>query len=198
MGSRRLPEDVVLYADHIEAEMRRIGFWQNQPLPPEQMKFTQAFGMDTMTFAQWLQFVFLPRVREAAAANQFPASSSVGAQAVREFDGDPQADDLVTLLAEFDSLFDQRTRKKFSLLLRAPPARAELCGKSSRERLQEGKKTLLFSLGKVEPGHQLRFVLSIVTAAVVVVDHGFQSRQAAVVHVRSMQGHAAQSRSLEG
>src|SRR5262249_32826861 len=85
---------------------RRIGFWQNQPLLPEQMGFTQAFAMDTMTFTQWLQFVFLPRVREAAASNQFPSNSSVGTQAVREFDGDPEAGDLVTLLSEFDALLD--------------------------------------------------------------------------------------------
>jgi len=86
--------------------MRRIGYWQSEPLRPEQMDFTQAFAMDTMTFAQWLQFVFLPRVREAAAANQFPAGSSVGTQAVREFDGDPNAGVLTTVLAEFDALFD--------------------------------------------------------------------------------------------
>jgi uncharacterized protein YqcC (DUF446 family) len=94
------------YADHIETEMRRIGLWQNQPLRPEQMRFKQAFAMDTMTFPQWLQFIFLPRVREAVASNSFPQSSSVGAQAVREFDGFTEADRLVTLLSEFDALFE--------------------------------------------------------------------------------------------
>ncbi len=106
MTSRHLQQDVIRSADLIEAEMRRIGYWQSDPLRPEQMEFTQAFAMDTMNFAQWLQFIFLPRVREAAASNQFPSGSSVGAQAVREFDGDPHAGDLVTLLAEFDALFD--------------------------------------------------------------------------------------------
>ena len=101
-----LQRNVLRYADRIEAEMRRIGYWQTEPLRPEQLEFTQAFAMDTMTFAQWLQFVFLPRVREAAAVNQFPSSSSVGAQAVREFDGDPNADPLVQLLSEFDALFE--------------------------------------------------------------------------------------------
>lgn len=80
--------------------------WQDKPLRPEQLNFKQAFAMDTMTFNQWLQFVFLPRVREAVAANQFPQGSSVGAQAVRELDGDPDADRLLTLLSEFDVLFD--------------------------------------------------------------------------------------------
>ena len=106
MPSQHLQHDVLRYAGRIEAEMRRIGFWQSEPLRPEQMEFTQAFAMDTMTYAQWLQFIFLPRVREAAAANQFPSSSSVGTQAVREFDTSPEAGDLTTLLAEFDALFD--------------------------------------------------------------------------------------------
>ena len=103
---KHLKQNVAHYADQIEAEMHRIGMWQTQPLRPEQLEFTQAFAMDTMTFAQWLQFIFLVRVREAIASNEFPSGSSVGAQAVREFDGQPDADRLVTLLSEFDGLFD--------------------------------------------------------------------------------------------
>ncbi|HTD24553.1 MAG TPA: YqcC family protein [Terriglobales bacterium] len=106
MHPTRLQQNVARYADDIEAEMRRIGFWQSEPLRPEQLEFTQAFAMDTMTYAQWLQFIFLPRVREAVASNQFPSSSSVGTQAVREFDGAPDADRLITLLSEFDGLFE--------------------------------------------------------------------------------------------
>ena len=98
-------EKIAATVDKIEAEMKRIRYWELVPLKPEQMDFTQAFAMDTMSFAQWLQFVFLPRVREAITANDFPSSSSVGTQAVREFDGDPNADELVTLLSEFDTLF---------------------------------------------------------------------------------------------
>jgi uncharacterized protein YqcC (DUF446 family) len=101
-----LRQKVAQYADQIQAEMRRIGLWQNQPLHPEQMDFKQAFAMDTMAFSQWLQFIFLPRVREAAESNNFPRSSSVGAQAVREFDGFTEADQLITLLSEFDALFE--------------------------------------------------------------------------------------------
>jgi len=81
MRSSHLQQDALQYADRIEAEMRRIGWWQNAPLRPEQLHFKQAFAMDTMTLAQWLQFIFLPRVREAAASNEFPSGSSVGAHA---------------------------------------------------------------------------------------------------------------------
>jgi len=106
MDISQFKQNVSRYAEQIEAEMRSIGLWQDQPLSPEQMQFSQAFAMDTMTFSQWLQFIFLPRVREAVASERFPSSSSVGAQAIREFDGDNNAGQLITLLSEFDGLFD--------------------------------------------------------------------------------------------
>ena len=89
----------------IEAEMRRIGMWSATAPTPQQMAFKKAFAMDTMPFASWLQFIFIPRVNEAAATCQFPKSSSVGAQAVREFDTVPNTERLQTLLSEFDGLF---------------------------------------------------------------------------------------------
>jgi uncharacterized protein YqcC (DUF446 family) len=91
----------------IEAEMKSIGMWQTTPLPPAAMNFHKAFAMDTMAYSQWLQFVFIPRVNQIVSTNgKFPSSSSVGTQAIREFDGDDKAASLVTLLCEFDALFD--------------------------------------------------------------------------------------------
>lgn len=105
MIRRRFQQDVMRHADLIEAEMRRIGIWQSGALRPEQFEFKEAFAMDTMTFGQWLQFVFPPRVRETAASGRFPESSSVGVQGVRESGTHPQASHLATLLSEFDALF---------------------------------------------------------------------------------------------
>lgn len=102
-GSRK--SRVAEKVDAIEAELRRAGMWQETPLAEEKYRFKSAFAMDTMAFSQWLQFIFIPRVREAIEHDRFPSSSEVGAQAVREFDGDPNAAALVSLLSEFDALF---------------------------------------------------------------------------------------------
>lgn len=99
------PADVSAAADRIEAELRQLGAWQETPLAPEQYEFTQAFGADTMAFVQWLQFIFLPRVREAVQSESFPSTSQVGAYAVRELDGWHEASALVTALCDFDALF---------------------------------------------------------------------------------------------
>ena len=91
--------------DEIEAEMKRLGMWQDKPLPDDAYGFRQAFGMDTMAFPQWLQFILIPRVREIISEKgQFPSSSEVGIKAIKEFDQIPKADQLIRLLNEFDAI----------------------------------------------------------------------------------------------
>lgn len=102
-------EIVVSKIDEIEAEMRRMGVWQSRPLTPEQMDFKQPFGMDLLTLEQWLQFIFIPRVREIVATRgEFPSGSQVADHAFREWvmwGSRDDAEPLIQLLRQFDSLF---------------------------------------------------------------------------------------------
>lgn len=99
-------QDVHIKLEEIVAEMKRIGYWQEEPLRPEQYDFRSAFAMDTMTFSQWLQFIFVPRVEQILdSQGTFPSRSQVGTQAIREWDGVPEAAHLVELLCAFDALF---------------------------------------------------------------------------------------------
>jgi uncharacterized protein YqcC (DUF446 family) len=96
----------------IESEMIRVGLWQPEHLGEEQYNFHQAFALDTITFTQWLQFIFIPRVRELLAAeDEFLTKSEVGLQAFREFLMWPayreiETERLLNLLNEFDTLFE--------------------------------------------------------------------------------------------
>lgn len=95
------------YADRIEAELRRIGTWQEQPPPPEAFESRVAFFGDTMAFHQWLQFVLLERIRSTVAEQgNFPQRSQVGVYATRELDGDPDGGALISLLNEFDDFIE--------------------------------------------------------------------------------------------
>lgn len=99
-------DEVARQIDQVEVELKRIGYWRDEPLPPEMYQFTQAFAMDTMPFAYWLQFIFIPRVRSLVeSGGQFPPTSMVATQAIREFDGLPETDHLVSTLSGFDALF---------------------------------------------------------------------------------------------
>ena len=92
-------------ANKIEEELRALGRWDKEPLPPDKYEGMGAFGSNTMAFVQWLQFILIPRIREIAQEKgDFPAGSMLAAYAVREFDGDPNSGQLHGLLYELDNL----------------------------------------------------------------------------------------------
>ena len=92
--------------EEIKAEMHRIGYWDIQEPAPEAYENMGAFGMNTMAFAQWLRYVFVPRIEGLLESDgPWPYNSSVGVHAVREFDGVYEAADLASLLCQFDGLF---------------------------------------------------------------------------------------------
>ncbi len=97
--------------NEIEAEMHRMGMWQDQPLTPEQLDFKEPFGIDKLAFEQWLQLIFIARVKEIIAARgEFPSGSQVADQAFREWvtwGSRNDVEPLIQLLREFDALFGE-------------------------------------------------------------------------------------------
>jgi uncharacterized protein YqcC (DUF446 family) len=88
--------------DEIELEMKRIGYWAENPPAFEVKSFLEA-----PSFELWLQCIFIPRAREAAAANSYPSSSQVGLMAMRQYDYHSyveEAQSLLRLLGEFDQI----------------------------------------------------------------------------------------------
>lgn len=47
----------------IECELRRAELWHSEAPSAAAMASVEPFCVDTMDFSQWLQFVFLPRMR---------------------------------------------------------------------------------------------------------------------------------------
>jgi len=46
----------------IEKELRYLQLWDDAMISEEALASEQPFAVDTMTFPQWLQFIFLPRM----------------------------------------------------------------------------------------------------------------------------------------
>ncbi len=46
----------------IENELRYLQLWDDEMISEEALMSEQPFAVDTMTFPQWLQFIFLPRM----------------------------------------------------------------------------------------------------------------------------------------
>lgn len=145
---------VLKMINEIEAEMKKNGFWQDGPPTEEQYMFRQAFGADTMTFPQWLQFVLVPRVHQIIGEKgSFPNSSMVAAQAAVVFADNEKARDLVKLLAEFDALFNRVPSMR---LLFIPPGAQVMIGAPANpmpDSMNEALKSLVGSIPEITEAH---------------------------------------------
>jgi uncharacterized protein YqcC (DUF446 family) len=101
--------------DQVEAEMKRIGYWQANPpdLQPRIAGGEMQSYLDAPSFELWLQTIFLPNARRAVQTDTLPSDSQVGLMAMRQYDyhsSVPEAHGLMRLLYEFDDLI-RRHRK---------------------------------------------------------------------------------------
>lgn len=61
----------------IEAELRSLGWWDSAAPSNEALSSTMPFAADTLEFYQWVQFIFLPRMR-AMVEQQLPLPGACG------------------------------------------------------------------------------------------------------------------------
>jgi uncharacterized protein YqcC (DUF446 family) len=102
-------------ANEIEVELKLLRRWTMTPLPAEKFENMGAFGCNTMSFEQWLQFVLIPRVRAIILEKDtFPQGSMLGPYAIRVFDGDLEASHLHDLLYELDEIVNADTGESAS------------------------------------------------------------------------------------
>lgn len=47
----------------IERELRVLGWWETTPPGEQALSSQEPFCVDTLEFAQWLQWIFLPRMK---------------------------------------------------------------------------------------------------------------------------------------
>jgi uncharacterized protein YqcC (DUF446 family) len=113
-------------ANEIEAELKVLRRWNNQPLSPEKFKNMGAFGSNSMAFEQWLQFVLIPRIHSIVESQEeFPQGSMLGPYAIRIFDGDIEASRLHNLLYELDEVVNQQDGDTATPIQQNPPAYRE-------------------------------------------------------------------------
>jgi uncharacterized protein YqcC (DUF446 family) len=103
-----MPDKIAILAklDEVEAEMKSIGFWADNPKENVDGKIKNY--LDASSFELWLQTVFLPNARVACKTGNFPNQSQVGLMALRQYDyhsSVPKAHRLMNLLSQFDKLF---------------------------------------------------------------------------------------------
>jgi uncharacterized protein YqcC (DUF446 family) len=72
----------------IEAQLRQLGLWDKVSPGAVALASAEPFCVDTLTFPQWLQFIFLPTLyRMLEAGETLPARSGIAPMAEEYFRG---------------------------------------------------------------------------------------------------------------
>lgn len=90
----------------IEMELRRIGAWEAEPPSDEALQSTKPFAVDTLEFTQWLQFVFVRRMKVMIEnEHPLPQVSGMAPMAEEHFRGRSEpGESLIRELEEMDRL----------------------------------------------------------------------------------------------
>ncbi len=90
----------------IERELRVQGWWEARAPSAQALSSQQPFCVDTLAFEQWLQWIFLPRMKQILEAGvALPSVSGIQPMAEQVYGGQAQkARELIKLLGEFDQL----------------------------------------------------------------------------------------------
>ena len=90
----------------LEREMQSQGRWEDQSPDAQALASTQPFAIDTLTFDQWLQWLFLPRLHEMLAMQlPLPSSCAVCPMAEEVYGADDAGGErLRMILSEIDKL----------------------------------------------------------------------------------------------
>ncbi|KQQ50047.1 pseudouridine synthase [Pseudomonas sp. Leaf127] len=96
-------------ADHlllIERELREWGRWDSTPPDAKALASQEPFCIDTLTFEQWLQWIFLPKMKVILEQDlPLPKASGIREMAEMVYVERPeQARNLLNLLERFDQL----------------------------------------------------------------------------------------------
>jgi len=88
----------------IERELRVLGWWSDVPPSPEALASSEPFAVDLMGFDQWLQWIFLPRMKIILEQDlPLPNASGIREMAEMVYAGRQQeTHNLQQLLKQFD------------------------------------------------------------------------------------------------
>ena len=97
--------DIIL---ELEIALRQNQLWETEPPSSHALQSQQPFCFDTLRFSQWLQFVFIARLKSMIeGCEPLPQRSAIVAIAEENFRGvHYDASRIIRCLADFDALIE--------------------------------------------------------------------------------------------
>ena len=101
-----MKHDVLALLTAMEQELKALKLWEGLPPSPEAMASTTPFCMDTLRLSQWLQWIFIPRMRAIIDHGApLPVGANMKPYAEEAFAVDRvQSAKLLDIIGQFDQL----------------------------------------------------------------------------------------------
>ncbi|WP_067517430.1 YqcC family protein [Endozoicomonas ascidiicola] len=103
-----MSQEIINLLEAIEDELRNQNVWAQMPPSIEALSSTTPFCMDTMHFSQWLQWIFIPRIRAILdAGGSLPTGSDMKPYAEEALPMERlSSQELLNLIEKFDQLMN--------------------------------------------------------------------------------------------
>lgn len=97
----------------VEYELRRMNLWEFEEPSPEALMSSQPFAVDTLSFTQWVQFIFIRRLRYLVDNElALPAVSGIAPMAEQSLTGmTADAAQLIAYLDQIDVLLSGKSSR---------------------------------------------------------------------------------------
>ncbi|WP_445773799.1 YqcC family protein [Shewanella sp.] len=93
----------------LEQLLKQCQLWSDTPPSASALASNAPFACDTMTFEQWLQFIFIPKMTELIYRQQpLPSSMAIAPMAEQLWQGMAQRQSVINHLRAFDALLNQQ------------------------------------------------------------------------------------------
>ena len=102
-------EQVTALLMDVESELRQFGVWEDVSPSEEALASSQPFCVDTLSFTQWLQFIFLPAMYHLIESeSEYPRDCAIAPMAEEYFRGlGRRSDRLLQTLLTLDNLLSE-------------------------------------------------------------------------------------------
>ena len=96
--------EIAVLLDALEVSMKAGSYWREMPPSSERLASTMPFCVDTLEITEWLQWIFLPRMRALLKARQaLPLGCAIRPIAEEHLAADgPEARQVLALLGRID------------------------------------------------------------------------------------------------
>lgn len=98
-------KQLVELVDALEGEMRKLGQWQQHSPSVEALSSQEPFAIDSLTPSEWLQWIFVARIRLLLKQNQpLPTGFAMAAYFEECWKEEQMMNPLITIIQQIDKV----------------------------------------------------------------------------------------------